>query len=82
MYRLGCVLRRVLGARRTDGQRPLYGDGDEHAYVLYNTSIGGSKLWYTVSGNRLYVALVVSRAVNDNVFGNRSYTQLHGSNSS
>ncbi len=56
----------------------FYGDGDEHAYVLYNTSIGGSKLWYTVSGNRLYVALVVSRDVNDNVFGNRDYTRNAG----
>ncbi len=53
----------------------FYGDGDESNYVLYNTSIGGSKLWYTVSGNRLYVALVVDRSVNDNVFGNRDYTQ-------
>jgi hypothetical protein len=53
----------------------FYGDGDQGRYVLYNTSIGGSKLWYTVSGNRIYVALVVSRTVNDNVFGNRDYTR-------
>lgn len=56
----------------------FYGDGDESRYVLYNTSIGGSKLWYTVAGNRLYVALVVSRDVNDNVFGNRDYTRNAG----
>ncbi len=55
----------------------FYGDDDQSRYVLYNTSIGGSKLWYTVSGNRLYVALVVDRSVNDNVFSsksNRAYT--------
>jgi len=59
----------------------FYGDGDESEYVLYNTSIGGSKLWYTVSGNRLYVALVVDRSVNDNVFSpqsNSAYTQSAG----
>jgi len=58
----------------------FYGDGDQNSYVLYNTSVGGSKLWYTVVSNRLYVALVVDRSVNDNVFGNRTYTQNAGWN--
>ena len=56
----------------------FYGDGDESQYVLYNTSVGNSKLWYTVAGNRLYVALVVNPAlVNDNAFSdkkNSAYT--------
>ena len=59
----------------------FYGDGDENQYVLYNTSIGGSKLWYTVYGNTLYVALVVDRSVNDNVFApktNKEYNQSAG----
>ncbi|MFO7937733.1 MAG: hypothetical protein R6V06_09040, partial [Kiritimatiellia bacterium] len=60
----------------------FYGDGDENSYVLYNTSVGGSTLWYTVANNRLYVALVVNRNVNDNLFANkkkaRDYTRSAG----
>jgi len=59
----------------------FHGDGDANRYVLYNTSVGGSKLWYTVAGNRLFVALVVDRSVNDNVFSsNRDYTRDAGWN--
>jgi hypothetical protein len=60
----------------------FYGDGDESEYVLYNTSIGDSKLWYTVVGNTLHVALVVNPVlVNDNAFAdkdNSAYTQDAG----
>ncbi len=61
----------------------FFGDGDQNRYVLYNTSVGGSKLWYTVADNRLYVALVVDRSVNDNLFANKSgkdYTSSAGWN--
>ncbi len=59
----------------------FYGDGDENQYVLYNTSVGGSKLWYTIHDNRLYVALVVDRSVNENVFSpkaDKDYTSSAG----
>jgi len=60
----------------------FYGDGDESQYVLYNTSVGNSKLWYTVADNRLYVALVVNPVlVNDNAFANKknkAYTKDAG----
>jgi hypothetical protein len=51
----------------------FYGDDDYKIYTLYNTSEHGSKL-YTYLDNTagqdsiLYVALVVDRSVNDNVF--------------
>jgi hypothetical protein len=55
-----------------------YGDNDQNLYVQYNTSGFGSTLWYSFSDNTLFVALVVDRSVNDNVFGNREYTQNAG----
>ncbi len=80
---LGGILALLAGGERVNAAVPtvnglFYGDGDQHNYVLYNTSIGGSKLWYTFADNRIYVALVVDRSVNDNVFGNRDYTQSAG----
>jgi hypothetical protein len=55
-----------------------YGDGDFQRYILYNTSNYGSGLYYYLDNWTLYVSLVVNRNVNDNVFGNRSYTQSAG----
>jgi hypothetical protein len=49
----------------------FYGDGDNTIYTLLNTSYFGSKLYayYDAPTTTLYVALVVDRSVNDNVFG-------------
>ncbi|MCL4205900.1 MAG: DUF4347 domain-containing protein, partial [Pirellulaceae bacterium] len=60
----------------------FYGDGDFQDYTLFNTSIGGSGLYinFDANTNTLYAALVVSRTVNDNVFGNREYTTNAGWN--
>jgi hypothetical protein len=51
----------------------FYGDGDYDRYVFYSISDRGSKLYYRLEGSALYVALVVGREVNDNVFGNAEY---------
>jgi len=56
----------------------FFGDGDYLRYSLFNTSYGGSGLYYAIEGNTLYVALVVGREVNDNVFGDRTYTRDAG----
>lgn len=58
----------------------FYGDGDDALYVPYAVSQNGSVLYsyYDVASNRLYVALVVSHSVNDNVCtpqSNKVYTQ-------
>ena len=49
----------------------IYGDGDDAYYVHWATSELGSKLYVylDVPTTTLYVALVVDRTVNDNVFG-------------
>lgn len=49
----------------------FYGDGDNGRYAHWATSMLGSKLYVYVDvpSTRLYVALVVDRSVNDNVFG-------------
>ncbi|HUP41646.1 MAG TPA: hypothetical protein VM599_00395, partial [Thermoanaerobaculia bacterium] len=49
----------------------FYGDGDDAYYVHWATSELGSKLYVYlhVPTTTLYVALVVDRSVNDNVFG-------------
>jgi hypothetical protein len=49
----------------------FYGDGDDGRYVHWATSLLGSKLYVYVDvpSTTLYVALVVDRSVNDNVFG-------------
>jgi hypothetical protein len=49
----------------------FYGDGDDAYYVHWATSELGSKLYVylDVPTTTLYVALVVDRSVNDNVFG-------------
>jgi len=81
IFLLILVLQNLIAEPTVNGL--FYGDGDQSEYVLYNTSIGGSKLWYTVSGNRLYVALVLDRNVNENVFSpksNKAYTQSAGWN--
>jgi len=54
------------GAPTTNGL--FYGNGDNARYNLLSTAPSGSKLYYTVVNNRLYVALVVDRSVNDNVY--------------
>jgi len=48
----------------------FYGDGDDQRYpsVPFAVSTGGSRLHLTLVNNVLYVALVVDRSVNDNVF--------------
>ena len=61
----------------------FYGDDDYLNYpsTPYATSSGGSELYLTVSDKVLYLALVVSRGVNDNVFSPRTgsaYTQSAG----
>ena len=45
----------------------FYGDGDDIYYTLLSTSYFGSKLYayYDAPSNRLYVALVVDRSIND-----------------
>ena len=50
----------------------FYGDGDYSEYTLYAISENGSRLYVSYADSRLYVALVVSRAVNDNVFSSKS----------
>ena len=57
----------------------FYGDGDDLIYSPYATSQFGSVLYsyYDAATNRMYVALVVSHAVNDNVCSpkaNKDYT--------
>ena len=49
----------------------FYALGDDSEYVLWNTSLYGSGLYiyYDAANTTLYVALVVTRAVNDNVGG-------------
>jgi uncharacterized repeat protein (TIGR01451 family) len=61
----------------------FYGDGDFANYTLFSTSDRGSKLYinFDANTNTLYTALVVSRTVNDNVFGNSAYTSNAGWNS-
>lgn len=56
----------------------FYGDGDNNDYALYATSEYGSGLYVYFENPTIYVALVVNRDVNDNVFGNRLYTQDAG----
>ena len=48
----------------------FYGDEDNNRYpsTPYAVSEGGSKLYVTLQNGTLYVALVVDRSVNDNVF--------------
>jgi hypothetical protein len=50
----------------------FFGDGDYQEYLLLgNDTDGGSrgKIYYRLDGSTLYIALVVSKAVNDAVFG-------------
>ena len=61
----------------------FYGDGDDAKYQLYATSVGGSGLYIylDIPTRHLYVALVVSHAINDLVCtdsGNRLYTDSAG----
>ncbi len=58
----------------------FHGDGDHQRYVLLTTSDNGSRLYgyFDTNSGRYYAALVVSRHVNDNVFGNREYTTNAG----
>jgi hypothetical protein len=61
----------------------FFGDGDNNLYVPYATSEYGSILYVYFANPNLYVALVVDRSVNDNVFSpssNRAYTQSAGMN--
>jgi uncharacterized protein (TIGR02597 family) len=60
----------------------FYGDGDSERYVLIAESPGGSKLYgyFDTTTSRYYSALVVDRAVNDNVVGNKTYTDNAGWN--
>jgi choice-of-anchor A domain-containing protein len=58
----------------------FYGDGDDARYSLYSTAASGSKLYFNVTNDVLYVALVVDRSVNDIVFdsGNSGYMTSAG----
>jgi len=74
LFNLGQGIIPVAGAPAVQAvQHPtvnglFYGDGDYDRYVLYNTSEYGSKLYMAMDTTVLYVALVLSRTVNDNVF--------------
>ena len=48
----------------------FYGDGDytRYHFLGYDSAGAGSALYYYLDGTRLYVTVVVSTAVNDNVF--------------
>lgn len=64
----------------------FFGDGDYLNYpsTPYATSTGGSELYVTVQDQTLFLALVVDRLVNDNVFSpkaNKEFTQSAGWNS-
>ncbi len=52
----------------------FYGDGDNNRYpsTPYATSANGSKLYVTLVNGTLYVALVVDRSFNDNVFDSQN----------
>ncbi|MDZ7841401.1 MAG: C25 family cysteine peptidase [Gammaproteobacteria bacterium] len=52
----------------------FYGDGDENRYpsTPYAVSENGSELYVTLVNGTLYVALVVTRTFNDNVFDSES----------
>ena len=56
----------VYSAPTVDGR--FFGSGDHEIYELQAISIGGSGLYTYRDGDTLYVALVVDRSVNDNVF--------------
>ncbi|HUF40116.1 MAG TPA: GEVED domain-containing protein [Anaerolineales bacterium] len=59
----------------------FYGDGDNTTYWEYATSENGSKLYVYYDDPVLYVAMVVDRTVNDNVFSpNATYRGSAGWN--
>ncbi|UCE17956.1 MAG: hypothetical protein JSV84_13975, partial [Gemmatimonadota bacterium] len=47
----------------------FYGDGDVNNYYFLAENPGRGTLYYNLSGNILYLAVVLSPSVNDNVFG-------------
>jgi Peptidase family C25 len=50
----------------------FFGDGDYQQYLLLANDTGGGsrgKIYYYLDGNTIYLALVASKTVNDNVFG-------------
>ena len=56
------------GTPTVDGR--FYGDGDEANYEVLGSAAGNrGTLYYTQTGDTLYLAVVVSYTVNDNVFG-------------
>lgn len=73
------VLSATAGTPTVNGL--FYGDGDYLNYpsTPYATSTGGSKLYLTLSENRIYLALVVDRLVNDCVFSPKTNTALTAS---
>jgi uncharacterized protein (TIGR02597 family) len=58
----------------------FYGDGDHERYVPIATSAEGGRLYgyFDTTSGRYYAAVVVSRRVNENVFGNAAYTENAG----
>lgn len=50
----------------------FYGDGDDASYIYLSENPDRAKLYYYLNGDTLYVAVVLDRAVNDNVFGDTS----------
>ena len=75
-----CVLLVLAAPHIAQAQAPtvnglFYGDGDNSRYVPYATSVGGSVLYSYLDPptNRLFVALVVSQAVNDMVCVDRAF---------
>ncbi len=83
-WRAGTLVALLLLTAGTAAAQPtvnglFYGDGDDAIYSPYATSQFGSVLYnyYDAATNIMYVALVVSHAVNDNVCSpkaNKDYT--------
>ncbi len=74
--RLGCALviltmaTMVMASSGTPTVNGLfYGDGDQYNYNFLGEDLGRGKLYYKRVGDTLYLAMVVSQTVNDNVFG-------------
>lgn len=60
----------------------FFGDGDNNEYILLTESAGEGSLYYYLSEDDLYLAVVVSTTINDNVFAkngqNRTYLESVG----
>jgi len=68
MFAFLCTSLAAQDAPTVNGR--FFGNGDNERYSLTALSIGGSGLYTATVDDVLYVALVVDRSVNDNVFDN------------